>query len=144
MANPEKGEFLVTIAGNSYTFVLNMGAMIALEDAVLEHMKVALTFDQIMELLAKGSAKAFGIFVWAMLKTHHPEKTVADVHALINDAGGPNGLRDILMKHAYEAALPHAEDMKELGIKPRPRKAQPKKATRSGGATSTSRRARSV
>jgi hypothetical protein len=133
MANPSKGEFPLTIGGTLYTFVFNTAAMLAAEDRASAQGK-DVTWDQIMEKLQAGSVRHFLIFFWAGLQKHHPTLTFERVTALVDDAGGPDGLF-AMVKAAQTATTPDQADLAEL----RPRQAQPK--TRSRGARSTSTRA---
>jgi hypothetical protein len=130
MANIDKGEFPLTIGGDSYTFVFNTAAMMAAEAKASTPQK-EVTWDDILASLSKGSAKTFVVFFWAGLQKYHPTLTIERVIDLIDVAGGPSGLF-ALVQQAQQSATPDPEDVKEL----RPHKAQAKKK-RSRGARFT-------
>jgi hypothetical protein len=142
--NREKGEFAVTIGGTSYIFVLNVKAMIAGEALATETFKAETTWDQLMDRMARGSAQAFVIFIWCMLQDRQPGFSLEQVYTLLDEGGGPAGLRALVMKDAWEAAQPTEADLKELGIT-RPPQAQGtprRRGKRATGGRSTSKRAR--
>ena len=127
MANRERGEVSRTIGGTSYTFVLDMAAMIAAETEASRQAGKDVTWDQFWSQVVRGSARAAVVFVWAMLLRHHPDLSVEAVVQLIDEAGGVVGLQAVFEQGATSAS-PDPEDVKELGVskkaKGRPRKAQ--------------------
>lgn len=131
MANREKGEIPVVIAGISYTLVMNHAAMIAAEDAVSTPDR-EVTWDEFVARVARGSAKAFRVFIWAMFQKYHRELSLDQVGELIDAAGGADGLKAV-MEAGAKASTPAKADVQAMGA--RPRKARPNDGT---GENSTS------
>ncbi len=113
MANRHKGEVNLVVDGRTYTLVLDIDAMCALEEHFSTPTHDA-TWDDIAVKVNKGSVRVVRALVWAMLQRHHPEMSVADAGHMMSDAGGLVGLSNVL-KVAMESVTPDAEDMKALG-----------------------------
>jgi hypothetical protein len=142
MANREKGEIRMVVDGKEYTLVLNTGVMATLEDHFSTPQK-DVTWDEIWGRVLRGSVKTVRALIWAMLQPHHPTLTIAAVSILIDQAGGFEGLTDIL-KQAGQSSAPDPADVKELGVPKGPRAAQGTRSRRGTGGASTSTRAASV
>lgn len=142
MANRERGEIRMTVDGQDYTLVLNTSVMAALEDHFSTAQK-EVVWEEIWARVLRGSVKTVRALIWAMLQPHHPQLTIEGVSALIDRAGGFEGLTHILQQAAKSSA-PDPDDVKELGIPARPRPAQGTRARRGTGGDSTSTRAGSV
>lgn len=140
MANREKGEFDLEIKGKTYTFVLDIDAMIAMED-LFSTPQTDVTFDELMRRLQRGSVKATRALIWAALRRHHKEISLADAGDLIRDAGGIDGLSGQIQK-LHGSTVPDREDVAELGVKneENPPEAQAGKRRRGTGETSPLRR----
>ena len=140
MANRERGEIGLTVKGKSYTLVLNTGVMASME----EHFSTPdreVTWDQIWMRVLRGSVRTVQALIWSMLKPNHPDFTLEQTGALIDDVGGFAGLTDIL-KQAGTASTPDPKDVEALGVAKRPRTAQGTRTRRgTGGATSSTRAA---
>ncbi len=135
MANRERGERAIEINGRTYVIKLTTSAMAELEDACSTPDRL-LTFPQILERVMRGSVKYLRLYVWAALLDKHPDITVAEVGALIDEAGGVSGF-EALLKAVNDAAEPDQEDQ-------RPQTAQVTTPTRGTGARSTSARVKSA
>lgn len=120
------------IGGRAYTFRLTTSAMAELEDACGTPTQ-PMYFPQILDRVMQGSAKFIRLFVWACLLDKHPDTTVIQAGALIDEAGGLITFAGRL-KALLNAGQPDKEDL-------RPLKAQ---ATRGAGGRSTSKRAKSA
>lgn len=143
MANRERGELALRIGDVEYTLVLNTGAMARLEEHFSTPTKET-TWDEVWARVLKGSVRTVRALLWAMLQTHHPSVTIEQAGVLIDQAGGFEGLIDILDKAGYQAT-PDPRDVKELGVaKSRPRTAQKSRLRRGTGAASSFTRDASV
>lgn len=71
MANRHRGEAAVTIGGAEYRFVFTINAICEVEGAE------RLPIGMVMEKLQRGFVSTICILVWAGLREHHPEVTVA-------------------------------------------------------------------
>lgn len=148
----DNGEVSLTIGGASYTFIITTASMVSAEEYMSTpavpaippmtgpngqilpgkpgRPAVEVTWDEIVERMMRGSAKAFVVFVWAMLRKHHRQMTVDDAATLIDTAGGADGLRRTI--EAVRGSMsPDPEDVKEI----RPRKARTKKRSVGGRST---------
>jgi hypothetical protein len=135
MANRQRGEVTLTLDGHDYILRLTVEATAQLEDACSTPDK-EMFFPDIYARVLKGSAKHTRLFVWALLREHHPKMTVGDAGALIDAAGGMVGFAGQVAA-VMKTTEPDPEDA------PRPPVAQA--VTHAGtGARSTSRRARSA
>jgi hypothetical protein len=123
MANRQKGEVNLVVDGRTFTLVLDIDAMCALEEHFSTPSHDA-TWDEIAAKVNKGSVRVVRALIWAMLQRHHPDLSVLDAGHLMNDAGGIVGLARVL-KVAMESATPDPEDIKALGAgKANPQQAQ--------------------
>lgn len=115
MANTQKGEVALVVDGRTYTLVLDIDAMCALE----EHFSTPdheATWDEIESKVRKGaSVRLLRALIWAMLQRHHSEIDLISAGHLVNEAGGLPGLIGTLQK-AMAAAAPDPSDLKELGV----------------------------
>lgn len=142
MANRERGEIRFAVGGKTYTLVLNTHAMATLE----EHFSTPeneVPWDVIWTRVLRGSVRTVRALFWAMLQQHHPNVTLEGAAALIDQAGGFEGLTHILHQ-AAGVSTPDPKDVKELGVPAGPRAAQGTKVRRGTGGGSTSTRAASV
>jgi hypothetical protein len=130
------------IGGKNYLLVLNTGVMAALE----EHFSTPqhdVTWDQLWLRVLRGSAKTVRALIWAMLLPHQPTITLEQASALIDEAGGFEGLTKILSQ-AGKHSTPDPKDIKDLGVPKRPQRAQTKTTRRGTGGASSSTRGASV
>jgi hypothetical protein len=136
MANRQKGEVNLVVDGRTYTLVLDIDAMCALEEHFSTPSHDA-TWDEIAVKVNKGSVRVVRALIWAMLQRHHPELSVVDAGHLMNDAGGILGLAKVL-KVAMESATPDPEDIKALGVgKANPQQAQVVKKSKAASGVSS-------
>lgn len=140
MANREKGEIDLTIAGTTYTFKLGTAALIALQESVSAPPQIE-SVESIWAQIARGRIKYVRALLWAGLQKFHRGITLDQVDDLLDDATQDEVQR--LLSDLGLTTQPAPEDMKELseGVTKRPRKAR---AIRGTGGNSTSTRARSV
>jgi hypothetical protein len=136
MANRQKGEVNLVVDGRTFTLVLDIDAMCALEEHFSTPSHDA-TWDEIAVKVNKGSVRVVRALIWAMLQRHHPELSVVDAGHLMNDAGGILGLAKVL-KVAMESATPDPEDIKALGVgKANPQQAQVVKKSKAASGVSS-------
>lgn len=144
MSNREKGEVTVEIDGTSYTFCLDMPAMIACEDHFSKEMGRDVYWGEIFDKVLKSSMRHVRVYIWASFLKYHPQMTLDQATDLVQAFGG------IVKFSTHIGALgnattPDVADLKAMGIdaKANPRKAQ---ARRKGGTglASTSRPAASA
>ena len=125
MANREKGEVSVVIAGTSYTLVKRFKACVEAE-AMLRSLGRPTTWGEIEKGLDSNSAESISVIIWALLHTYHPDMTLDDVYAMLDEVGA-----DVVgqaIGSAFMAAIPDQRDVKALA-QSRPRKAQPIRGT---------------
>ena len=134
MANRERGESAFVVGGATYTLRLTTEATAQLEDACSTPER-EMFFPDILAKVLRGSVKYTRLFVWAALREHHPNLTVKDVGALIDQVGGITAFAETIAG-VVETTKPDEEDTA------RPPTAQPTPGAGTGD-RSTSKRARS-
>lgn len=123
MANRDKGEIDIQVDGTTYRLIMDINALIELEDLYSTPEK-EVRFAELIPHLMRGSLRHIRAAVWASLRAHHPEMTVEDAGRLIQAAGGLAGFAQHL-KQLMNTTGPDARDATELsGGARRPRKAQ--------------------
>lgn len=90
-------------------------------NAIPTRRDVQAQLPDLMRHVNAGSAFHMAALLWGLLREHHPEITLDGTYALIEAAGGLDGLNAAL-DAAKHGLTPDAADLKELG--PNPRKAQ--------------------
>lgn len=137
MANRQKGELDIPIGGSTYTLVLDLEAMIAVED-VFSTPDREVTFQQVMVRVNAGSMKHIRGFLWAAFQRFHPDLSLKDVSGLVQEAGGVVAFSDQIARLA-SGTTADPEDLAELGAtSANPPAAQTGKRNGTGG-RSTSR-----
>ncbi len=124
MANRERGQVNLEVDGRTYTLVLTLNAMCEVEDA-LSTPEQDVVFNDLLKRLPKQKMKDFRLFIWACLREHHVEMTVADAGTLVQQVGGVAAFNRRIAA-LLASASPDPEDLKDAGVSPetRPRKAQ--------------------
>lgn len=126
MANRDKGEVEIAINGQAYTLVLDIDAMIDIEER-LSTPDREVTFQEVMVKADAGSVRYTRAFFWALLRRYHRAVTLEQAGHLLMEAGGIQAVMRTLAP-ALTAATPDPKDLDILGVKPekkgRPRKAQ--------------------
>lgn len=142
MANSQKGEIPLTLAGVSYTFKMGTSALIELQEAFSTPTKVAAIPD-IFNEVNKGRIKYVRAFLWAGLRKFHPTVTLEDVSDML-DACDETEIATLLRRLGV-TTQPDPKDIKELqeGVARNPPTAQTRR-TRGTGGNSTSKPAASV
>lgn len=92
MSNRHRGEATVTIGGVSYCFVFTIAAICEIED--IERLPIGM----VMEKLQRGFVSTICVLVWAGLREHHREVTLA-------------GARDITVDLIAEVGAPRAGEI---------------------------------
>ena len=87
MANREKGESTVEIGGRTYTLVIGMEEICALEEMVSRGGR-DFTIVEILGLVQRGSLRFVRALLWASLQRHHPKVTLADATTMVQQMGG--------------------------------------------------------
>jgi len=136
MANAERGEVGLVIDGRPYTLRATLNAQCVAESLT------KLTYDELMLAANKGSASAWRALLWSMLQACHANefKTLADVGALVDQAGGLNVVIDSF-KEAEELNRLPADEASQAEGSGSPLTAPVARAGRGSG--SSSRRAAS-
>ena len=138
MANREKGESTVEIGGRSYTLVVGLEELCALEEIVSRNGR-EYTIKEIIDLVQRGSLRFAKAILWAALIRHQPKTQMADVLKMVDQMGGLEQAMVVLGK-VFESMNPDAEDVQKAEKGARPRKAR----IDGTGAASTSRPAASA
>lgn len=111
------GDRVITVEGQPYRLVLDINAMVLLEEAADKPFHVLLGQCQ------QGRIGAIRAVIWAALQRHHPDMTVEQAGEWMGKVG-----LDALAAYiasAAQDAQPDPRDTRELGIKAkRPRKAR--------------------
>lgn len=122
MANPVKGETpLVLSDGREFTLVLDMEAMLSVEDATDKPLA------KVMQRASEGFMSAIAAIAQAAFARHHPEVTRADVLAMITE---DQAALDDALSRASEAAFP--QDKAGNAKAPKPKTQRGKSSGRSG------------
>lgn len=134
MANRERGEVDLTIAGQTYTMVLTTNALCELEDLMSSPLR-PMTYADVLMASKKGSTRAMRATFWASLRQYHRKVTLEEAGSLM-DAADVDGksFAEKLAALAF-AAMPADEDVKALGL--RAGSENPPKARRPRGGTGT-------
>lgn len=137
MSTRERGEFTIESDGTTYRLVMDLDAMVALEE-LYSTPEREVTFSEVLMKVARGGAKHLRSFLWAALRRHHPELPMSAVSAIVQGAGGPLGLNQQLQALVASAA-PDKADVRELTAGPsgNPPKARGEKGGTGEGSTST-------
>lgn len=123
MANKEQGHITIKAGDQKYTLVLDMDAMVALEEHFSTPTHDA-TWDEIGEKVKRGSVRIVRALMWAMLQRHHPGVTLVEAGHIIDEAGGIAKLGAV-MTAATRSMQPDKADAEAFGDpKPNPPKAQ--------------------
>lgn len=134
------GEATLVIEGRTYTFALKTVGLMALQKHFSTPDRVA-SIGHILARVNEGSLEHIVAFLWASLRKYHPEMTIDQTMALIDDAG-----LDTLMDGiagVAESTQPDPQDAIELGmVATNPHKAQTRR--RGTGASGTSQPAAAV
>lgn len=109
MANRERGERSIEINGKTYTLVLDIDAMCALEDLFSTPEK-EMSFGDVMARAERGSIRHLRGIWWATLRRHHPEMSLTDASALVQEMGGLAGMQARLLEVA-KASQPDEQDV---------------------------------
>lgn len=119
-------EFVLTIAGQQYRMVLDVDAMVRLEE-MFSTPDREVTFQDVFKRVEQNSMRHARGFFWAMLQRHHPDVTLSKASALMGEAIAEFGPA---LAQAGMMATPDPDDLRELGMdRPsRPRKARSAKA----------------
>lgn len=104
MSNRERGTVTVEVDGTTYTLVLDVNAIVELEDLF------GVEFEQVIARVGKNSVKHIRGLVWAALQRHHAGMTVQQAGDWIEAAGGLQGLGQKLSGLAA-STTPHKEDV---------------------------------
>jgi hypothetical protein len=113
MANPQRGEFDLTLGGTSYRFRLGAEALIAFQ----EQFRVNGDAPSVRELLRQYQRESLvhiRALLWAGLREHHPDITLTGVADLI-DAAAPSEIQAVLGGMA-DSTQPDPADVAALGL----------------------------
>ena len=111
MANRQRGEVALTVGDRAYTMRLTTAAMAEFEDACNASGKQPwIAFPECVSRAFAGSPRYMPLFIWACLIDRQPKITIADVHTLIEDAGGLTALIDKAAE-AFTATKADPEDL---------------------------------
>lgn len=108
MSNRETGVVTVEVQDKTYRLVLDVNAICELEAAFSTPDK-EIVLNDILTKVARGSVAHIRALVWAALRRHHPEMTLAQSGQFIQDAGGLVGFSEKLQSIA-DSTRPDAED----------------------------------
>jgi hypothetical protein len=115
MANRERGEVSLKAGDKTYTLVLDIDAMCALED-LFSTPEQEVSFPEVLAKVQRDSTRHLRAFLWALLQRHHPEIGIGQISELVEQAGGLEGLRDSFGAIS-ESAKPDPKHMKASGAR---------------------------
>lgn len=118
MANPQRGSVALQAGDRAYTLSLSVNAMCELEDAIGQ------PISQIAEQLNRAESVRLSTvraLVWAALRDHHPETTLAQAGELMSAVGVPAVMEKI--GEAFQLAFPDGGEGAPAGGK-NPRRAK--------------------
>jgi hypothetical protein len=144
MANPERGEVDLEVAGKRYRLALGMGGLRAIQRAVSTPGQ-RITMAHVVDGAATGDIEYLCVLVWGALQRHHPELTQGDVDQLLDDLGGLLALPVVLGK-ITEMMTATTVDARDQGVqkKTTPATSPPPPMISTIGTGSTSRRVKSA
>jgi hypothetical protein len=123
--NRERGTVTVEVEGQTWSLVLDLNAMVAVEG----HFSTPgqhVTILDVAQQLQRGSLTHARVVVWASLMQHHPDATLDDAGRVML-AGGATVMQALLTT-LTQALQADPQDLKALGVEAagaRPRPAQP-------------------
>jgi hypothetical protein len=141
MANRERGEWTVEVEAKTYRLQFSINAMCEVEEMLSTPGKRIGFNTFLTEYLPDGRYLDQRLAMWAALREHHPEITVAEAGWVIDRIGwnrAAAGLAALL-----NGTQPDAEDLRALGVPEQPNGRPPKARQAGTGGPSTSRPARS-
>ena len=144
MANREKGEVDLILAGQTFTFKLGTGALIELQELLSKSEGALVPIPNVFAEAARGRVAYIRALLWAGLRKYHSDRTLTDVEDLL-DAASPEEIR-ALLGDLGATAQPDDEDLLALGVTggPRGRPRTARRAATGTGADSTSTLAESA
>lgn len=113
MANPHRGSVALQAGDRAYMISFSINALCELEDALDKPVSEIVTAIQDPEKVRLGGVR---MLLWAGLRDHHPEVTVAEAGEIATDAGFKVAVEKI--GEAFKLAFPAAKEGK---TKPNPR-----------------------
>lgn len=137
MANPERGETSVEIAGKKYTLAMTFNAGVQLQTLMSKGQPEAVPMDLILQRAMKGDLLCLRGLFWSLLLEHHPQLTPEDAGRLIDDVGGIANI-NALVDQAVTTSGPDPRDVEALKDGANPQKAAGKKPRGKTGGHSNS------
>jgi hypothetical protein len=113
MANPEKGETSVVIAGVSYTLAMTFNSGVRLQALMSEGKPEAVPLSGILARAFKGDLLCLRALFWSLLVEHQPGITPEQAGTLIDHVGGIAAMNAII-ERAIDASSPDPQDVEEL------------------------------
>ena len=126
MANREKGEVDLSLAGQTWTFKLGTGALIELQELVSKAEGSLVPIERIFQDAARGRVSSIRAILWAGLRKYHGDRTLTDVEDLL-DAASPAEIQ-ALLGDLGATTQPDQADLDTLGVAEVPGKGHPRKA----------------
>ena len=110
------GELTIDVEGQVYRLVLDINALIAAEDQSKQ------SFQVLLKGVAEMRLGAIRTLCWAALQKHHPALSLEDVGDWMQRVG----IDRLISSFAALAPStePDSDDVKDAGVKSRPRKAR--------------------
>jgi hypothetical protein len=88
MANPQRGEIDIVVNGRTLTLAMDLNAMCELQAALRPSDPESVELDDVMQKVSRMNPIYLRAFLWATLRRHHRDITLAAVSDLVVDAGG--------------------------------------------------------
>jgi hypothetical protein len=123
MANRQKGEIAMSIAGQEYVLFFGTNAMELVEEHFSTPEKDAKWQEVLLKATSGQSIRYMRAMIWASLQKFHKGFTLEQTGDLIDTAGGIESFAT-QMSAAAGIALPTQDDLKALGLNGRPQSAQ--------------------
>lgn len=139
MANPERGEFDLTINGTTYTLTLKTAALMALQKH-FSTPEITADLGDILQRIQARSLEHLVAGLWVAMLKYQPEMTFADTVNLLDDCDDWDQISAVFAL-LMSTTQPDTKDVAELQATARPRKARAKRGT---GGNGTSRLAASA
>jgi len=143
MANMQRGEVDIEVNGRTLTLAMDLNAMCELQAVLRPSDPESVELDDVMRKVAKMNPIYLRAFLWATLRRHHREITLAAVSDLVVDAGGLEAFFQKIPQ-LLTFTQPDAADRGAV-TEAAPPNGRPMRAVGGGtGTASTSRRAKSA
>lgn len=117
MARRKPGDVGIAFAGRTYRLRIGMEGMLRLEERLSTPDREVSFFEFWQRLERQQRIHDIRLVIWAAMLADHPEATVEETNALIDEIGGPL-VALALIKPLSQQVQPDPKDLEALGATP--------------------------